>query len=166
MKTVVGKILKPQGLQGEMKIKPLLSDAENFYNFQVIFIDKQEYNIRKVRVHNGFVYLAVDQVQNCEQVEELRDKMVSVDKKDLPELNEGEYYITDLEGCDIYFETGEKAGSVVEVNNYGASDVLTIMDGTEEILCPFLSDVFVEVDLSKGKIIADKKRFLDTTKND
>jgi len=166
MKAIVGKILKPQGVRGEIKVEPLVPNADCFRGFKTVFIEDKSYTIEKVRVHEGHIYLALSEIKDRNIAEQMRDKIIEIEKTNLPKLEEGLYYVTDLEGCVVYFENGEKAGKVTEVNNYGASDVLTIMDGSEEVLCPFLPFIFLEVDVENKKIIADKKHYLEVTEGE
>ncbi len=44
----------------------------------------------------------------------------------LPDLDEGEYYHTDLIGLPVVSTTGEALGRVIAVENYGAGDVIEI----------------------------------------
>lgn len=162
----VGIVVKPQGIKGELKVRPLVADPSIFYDFEEVFIDKTSHKIKSVRVHEGFVYLLLNGVDSRNYAEELRGKMLEVCEKSLPPLREGEYYIKDLENCIIYFENGEKVGAISEVNNYGASDVLFIKSGTEEILCPFLPHVFTKIDVENKKIIANQKAFLEVTQSE
>ncbi len=166
MKTVVGEIIKPQGIRGEIKIKPLVEDANYFNDLSVFYIENNKFTKKACRVHQGFVYLALNEITNRDEAETFRNKFIEVEKDDLPNLKDGQYYITDLEHCEIFFENGEEVGRVVSVENYGASDILQIQVGTEEILCPFLEDVFVDVDIANKRITANKKRFLEVTQSE
>jgi len=166
MKAVVGKIVKPQGVKGEIKVEPLVPNEECFRGFKKVFIDDKQYVIENIRVHQGFVYLFLQGVNDRNIVEKMRNKKIEIDKEDLPKLEDKQYYIADLEECVVYFENGDKAGKIVEVNNYGASDILTIMDGTEEILCPFLPYIFTEVDVKNKRIVANKERFIEITEGE
>ena len=57
MKTVVGEIVKPQGIRGEIKIKPLVDDANYFNDLSVFFVENNKFTKKSCRVHQGFVYL-------------------------------------------------------------------------------------------------------------
>ncbi len=162
----VGIIVKPQGIRGEVKVKPLVSDLSVFEGFDSVFIDGIEYKLKDLRLHQGFIYLSLLSIQDRNKAEELRDKIISVDDSSLPGLKSGQYYVDELENCQINFETGEKVGKIVEVANYGASDILVIQNGTEEIMCPFLPHIFTEVDVNNKKIVACKKSFLEVTKSE
>jgi 16S rRNA processing protein RimM len=58
--------------------------------------------------------------------EKLRGTTLAVPRSALPALGEGEYYHADLLGLAAVTETGEPLGSVIAVDNFGASDVLEI----------------------------------------
>ena len=67
-------------------------------------------------------------------------------------LKKDEYYVTDLEGLDVY-ENDEKIGVLKEVQNYGANDVYEIerIDGTS-LLLPAIKECILKVDIEGGRI--------------
>lgn len=160
---VVGKVLKPQGIKGEIKILPLLTDFEDFKYFTTLQIKNNTYKVASCRVHQGYAYVKVEGITDCDMVETMRDEMVYASRDELPELNEGEYFITDLIGCVLVDQQNNRLGKITDVLNYGASDILQIMDGTEEILCPYLNELFVEVNLTDKSIMVDVKKFKELT---
>ena len=58
--------------------------------------------------------------------EALRGTALTVPRAALPDLDEGEYYHTDLIGLPVVSTTGEALGRVIAVENYGAGDVIEI----------------------------------------
>lgn len=162
---IIGKILKPQGIRGELKIKPQV-DEQNFKEIKSVQIDGKTYTIKSVSVREGYAFVMFNEIKNRNEAEEMRDKDVCVLKEELLPLKEDQFYVDDLIGCVIKTEEGEKLGKVFDVQNYGASDILTIRDGSEEILCPFLSKVFVSVDVENKTIIVNKKHFLEVTQSE
>ena len=46
----VGKIAKPQGVMGELKISPLTDDVNRFKSLKTVFIDGKEYKVTKARI--------------------------------------------------------------------------------------------------------------------
>lgn len=163
---ITGKVLKPQGIRGELKIEPLVSNLEVFHDFKNVLIDGKTYTVKSVRIHESFVYLSLKELKDRNDAETLRGKEIEVLKQQMPNLLEDQFFIVDLEGCSVFFEDGEKLGKVKEVQNFGASDILVIKDGTEEVLCPFLKKVFFDVDIKNKKIIANKKNFLEVTRSE
>lgn len=58
---LIGYILKPQGLKGEVKVESVTSYLERFNRLDRVFLQlkekKQAYSIENVRVSDRFVYL-------------------------------------------------------------------------------------------------------------
>ncbi len=72
-----------------------------------------------------------------------------VEEKDLPELEEGEYYSYQLIEMKVETIQGEYLGEIKEIIPTGSNDVYVVRDGTEEILIPAIKDVVKEIDLEK-----------------
>ena len=162
---IIGKILKPQGIRGELKIKPLV-DEQNFKEIKSVLIDENSYTIKSVKLRDGYVFVELSEIKNRNEAEELRDKNICAPQEELLPLKENEYYVDDLIDCVVKTEEGEKLGKVFDVQNYGASDILTIRDGSEEIMCPFLNKVFLDVDVQNKIITVSKKHFLEVTQSE
>ena len=61
MKYIIGHVLKPQGIRGEIKVEPVTPYPERFKDLDKIFIGDQDQitcRIEKARVSKGFVYLS------------------------------------------------------------------------------------------------------------
>ncbi len=162
---IIGKILKPQGIRGELKIKPFV-DEENFKQLKTVLIDQKEFNIKSVSARDGFVFASFLEIKDRNEAETFRDKDVCVSQDDLLPLKENEFFVDDLIGSVIFDENGEKIGKIKDVQNFGASDIIVIRDGSEEILCPFLNKVFVSVDTKNKVVTVSKKHFLEVTQSE
>ena len=66
------------------------------------------------------------EVTDRSRAESLRGTTLTIPRSALPELEDGEYYYTDLIGLAAVSTTGEALGSVIAVENYGAGDVIEI----------------------------------------
>ena len=155
---VVGTVLKPQGIRGEIKIKPFTDSAETFRSFKRVFLDGEEYKLLSVRTGDGFVYAALRGVPDRNAAELLRGKEVTVPREDVPVLPAGSYYIADLLGSEIVTETGERLGTLTDITQAG-TDVYTMSEGGREILFPAAKGVIVNVDVENKKITVNGKRF-------
>ena len=69
---------------------------------------------------------------------------------DLPALEQGEYYWTQLEGLEVMNLEDKRLGVVDHLFETGANDVMVIVGGSGEVLAPFVREVVREVDLEKG----------------
>ena len=57
-KIVIGEVLKPQGIRGEVKIKPLIDDVSDLKSVKKVFIGDTEYKIgdeSNKRAISGFI---------------------------------------------------------------------------------------------------------------
>ena len=113
-----------------------------------------------VRVGDGMVFLALSGVPDRNAAELLRGKDLELDRDEAPEPEEGRYYIVDLLGLAVVTEEGEELGTLTDIRQ-AASDIYTIRKDGKDILFPAVSGVVKEVDLEGGRIIVDKKRFLE-----
>lgn len=162
MEIEIGKILKPQGIKGELKVLPL-SDAEFFKSIKLIKINGTESKIQSVSIRDGFVFLKIDACNDRDTAENLRDTIITSEKSDLPDLKEGQYFYEDLIGCHVYLSNGEYAGEIIDIENYGNADIFNIHKDFNTILCPYIKGIFIEIDIQNKKITADEKKYKEVT---
>jgi len=62
------------------------------------------------------------------------------------------YSVADLDGCQVFTETGELLGELKDVLPSGGNDVFVVRNGTKEVLIPALLSVVTQVDLANRKI--------------
>ncbi len=154
----VGEILKPQGIRGEVKVKPFTDSAETFRSFKSLLIDGAEYKVLSVRTGDGFVYLGLRGVPDRNAAELLRGKQLTIPRGEAPALPEGSYYIADLLGSRIETEEGEPLGVLKDITQ-AATDIYTLDMGGRDVLFPAAKGVITTVDVSAQKIVVNKKRF-------
>jgi 16S rRNA processing protein RimM len=58
--------------------------------------------------------------------EALRGTVLAVSRSALPPLEEGEFYYADLVGLPVWSESGKEIGKVVEIADYGATEIAEI----------------------------------------
>lgn len=156
---VIGEVLKPQGIRGELKIKTFTDFPEDVKAFGTVYIDDIAYKILSFRVGNdGAAYLGLRGIPDRNAAELFRGKKVEGNREDAPALEEGQYYIVDIIGLSCETEEGEVLGTVKDITNL-ASDVYTIEKAGKNILFPAVKGVVVKVDVANGKLIVNKARF-------
>lgn len=156
-KLVIGKVLKPQGIKGEIKIQPLTDNVQQFNDLDSVYIGGESFTIEEVSIRQGYVYMFVSNITDCDMVERLRNKFVEKDR--VGETNEnGEYYLVDMEQCTVVDENGFEYGQVVSIDQYGAADVITVHGRRGELIFPNADGVITDVNVSKKIITVDSKR--------
>lgn len=160
-KITIGKIVRPHGIKGELKIIPSLEDLSFLYDIEKLYINNIAYAVQNVKFVGEAVVVKLDGINKIEDAEKLRDQNICVSREDLDELSEDEFYTEDLIGCTVCLDQGKTVGKLVDVQNFGATDILVIRDGSEEFLCPLVADLVETVDLDNQKIILNKAKFLE-----
>ena len=156
---IIGEVLKPQGIRGELKIKTFTDYPEDVKAFKTVYIDDTPYQILSFRVGtDGAAYIGLRGIPDRNAAELFRGKKLEGERDDAPELEEGQYYIVDIIGLSCETENGETLGTIVDVQNL-ASDVYTIEKAGKRILFPAVKGVVRQVDLQNKKLIVDKKIF-------
>lgn len=157
-KLAVGKIVKPQGIKGELKLLSLADSPEVFNVIKKVFIDGDEYKILSVRIADG-VYLALKGIADRNMAETFRNKFVYADREDIP-VEENRYFVSDIIGCTVCFEDKMVLGRIDDVSSRGSTDFFTVKttDG-KSVIFPHLKAVVVAVDISEKVVIIKKERF-------
>lgn len=159
---VIGEIMGPHGLKGEVRVRIASDDPEPILNAEAVWVGKSptDPEARRYRVQGcglgrkGEVRLRFDGVEGREAVERLIGMLVTSPATLLPELPEGEFYWYELIGCQVESETGEQAGTVREIWETGAHDVLVVEDedGVRRLI-PTAAELMKGVDLAAGRIV-------------
>lgn len=157
---LIGSITKPQGIRGEVKVKPYFDDAKTFLDLKKVYLDGREVKILSVRIGAGAVFLGLDKVPDRNAAELLRGKDLYLPREDAPDPGEGRYYIADLLGAEIVTEEGKRLGTLKEIRQASA-DIYTIEQDGKEIMFPAASGVIGQIDLAAGRIVVNEKRFLE-----
>ena len=153
----IAKILKPQGLRGEMKISLYVHDLDFWNNLKTVYIDGHDHDVVKFRYYKDFGYITLDDVANCEQAEMFRNISLFVPKEQIP-VNDGEYLISDLVNCAVVDETGSVVGYVESVEQYGSAYIINILKQGGIRSFPFLNEVIKSVDVANKKIVVFKNK--------
>jgi len=152
---IIGEVLKPQGIQGELKVYPITDDPTRFKQLKKVLISDgkttESLSIKAVRVDpKGLVFLTVEGINTREEAEKYRGFTIRVKLADVPPLKDRWYYF-ELEGMKVY-ENDVLLGTLTKVLATGANDVYIVKDNDREILVPALKTVVKNVDVPKKRM--------------
>ena len=149
---MIGEVLKPQGVRGEVKVKPYAADLEAFHDWKTLYL------------HDGASYQPIkascSRVHDMDDAEKLRGQKLYIDRAHALSLAEDEVYISDLIGCAAVDETGAALGKLTDVLQHGAVDVYVFQSDKGEWMAPALKAVFPAVDV-QNRIIRVVREKLD-----
>lgn len=155
----VGEIVRAQGIAGEVKIKPLTASNERFKKLRVLYVDEKPLRVLGLRIDRDYVYVKLQGIDDRNAAEALRGKFVTIDRINAVELDDGEFFIADLIGCRLQTENGEVLGTVTDVLQHGAADVLCARgENGKEFRFPFLKRLLREADMERKLITLDAEK--------
>ena len=155
---LVGKVLKPQGIKGEVKVEIITSFPEHFSELEHLYIqiekNWQTYSINSLRLTDKFVFIKFKDIYSIEDTEILRNKELYIPKEELKKLADDEYFIHDLSGIRVYNEQGTFRGEICRVETYTSNDVYILkMTSGKERFIPAIKDVVKKIDIGGNKMI-------------
>ena len=170
----IGKIVSPQGLDGEVRVYPNSDFPERFVEPGRRWLlcpggEPQPIELLGGRYieGKGLYVIEIAGVEDRNSAEDLRGCLLMVPESDRPILAEDEYHVLDLIGLEVFMQvSGESVGTVVDVIAAG-NDLLQVklhplsVDGKEDmtkdkgqktVLIPFVKAIAPVVDLSAKRI--------------
>ena len=156
-KVLIGKILKPKGLDGTLKITNFTL-GELASSFKSVFIDGKCYHVLRAYCAKEFVYIKVDGIYSIDEAQSFRDKEIFGNRDDLS-LKQNEYLADDLIGLDVFIND-EKFGTIEDIENYGAGDIFVIRTNYgRSVMAPKTQRLVESVNLDENKIELNKEEF-------
>ena len=161
---VVGRIIRPHGLRGELSVEVRTDEPGLRYAAgAVLDTDPPSagpLTVISSRWHTGRLLVTFAEVADRTEAESLRGVWLTVDATTvtLPD-DPDEFHDQQLTGLTVVTVSGELVGTVSEVLHYGQTLLsVTPAAGTPrraEVLVPFVAAIAVEVDVPAGKLIID-----------
>lgn len=127
---LVGKIVAPQGIRGEVRVQTFTEHPSDFENLSVFGDNVLVGAMHFVRaVPNSNVIIArIEGVTDRNAAETLRGTELFINRADLPPAKDGEYYQADLVGMTV-IRDGTELGRVACFQNFGAGDIMELDNG-------------------------------------
>jgi 16S rRNA processing protein RimM len=113
-------------------------------------------------IHGNRVILKFKGIDTITDAEQLAGADVQVPFDQRPPASEGEYYQSDLVGCQVFDQGGRLLGGVVDFQETGGAPLLEIRtpDG-RELLIPFAKAMLISVDIESKRIQVNLPAGLD-----
>ncbi|HEY3824372.1 MAG TPA: ribosome maturation factor RimM [Bryobacteraceae bacterium] len=137
---------RPRGNRGELTAESLSSRPERFARLKDVRLlgDGGSYRVEQVWDHEGVLIFKFDGVDSISDAEKLRGAEVQVPSAERIELEPGEYFQSDLIGCEVRdHSSGRAIGRVTSFEEYGGPSLLEIDHG--KLLIPFVKAICVEI---------------------
>jgi 16S rRNA processing protein RimM len=151
---IIGRVFKPWGVRGEVKVEILTEFPERFASLRTVYLgdDAKPFLVTGARLHGNAALLKFKGIDVPEDAEALRDQVVQVAREDAVKLPKGKLYLYQLIGLRVVTVEGEALGEITDVIDTGANDVYVVHDGQREILVPAIEEVVKEISLERSEV--------------
>ena len=161
---VLGKIVSVHGIRGEVKVYSFTDPLDNLLDYRRWTL-KRGTEVRQAELVSGRVQgnVLVAKLKGLDDREVARtyaDFEILVPRSELPELDDGEFYWSQLEGLKVIDTNGQLFGILDHMLETGANDVMVVkpcagsLDDRERLL-PYTEQCVQSVDLAAGEIRVD-----------
>ena len=158
----VGEVLRPFGLRGELKVRPLTDrPRERFARLDRCVLweprenRREDCRIASCRFEADTVFVRMDGVDSPEAARRFQGRLLAVDREDALPPPEGQFYPWQLEGAEVETIDGRPVGRFVRVDS-GAQDLWVIEDESHrQRLIPAVPSIVVEVSVADRRIVID-----------
>jgi len=157
---IMGRIAAAHGIRGLVKIQPFTEFVDSLLDYGSWWIGHEHGPWREVKIEQCEAHskTLVAQLPDCPDrtaAEKLKGLLVAVPRSSLPKQDEGEYYWSDLIGLAVVNEAGVPLGTVKNLLETGANEVLSVQGDSGETLIPFVASAIKRVDLKNKTIQVD-----------
>ena len=152
-KILIGKITSAVGLKGEVKVYNYSDSTEIYENTPQIYVDDERMAVQSVRTQKNMVVLKLEGFSDRTAAEKARGRQLFVPEDDLPELPEGQFYVRDLIGMEVFSDEGQRLGPVTDVIQNTAQDIFEIeMEDGRKVLIPKVDSYVLKIDGESRRI--------------
>ncbi len=151
---IVGEILRPHGIRGELRLRILTDYPERLTAGKQLYVGEdvsdsqmQTFTIEALRTNKEYGLLKLSEIDDRNAAERLRDLLVMIPLDQAVPLDEGEVYLFELIGMAVQTDTGESFGEIVDIIETGANDVY-VVDSPQhgEVLVPAIDECILKID--------------------
>lgn len=163
----VGFVAGAYGVVGGIRVRPFSDDADALLHVTTWWLDKpglRDIDVKRARLHGGDVVAQLVGVTDRDVAEALKGAAVFVPRSQFPQLDEDEFYWSDLIGLEVENLQGERLGVVHDMMSNGPQSILRIAsaaatddpeEAAAERLIPFVDQFVIKVDKDAKKIVVD-----------
>ena len=162
---MIGEITKPQGVRGELKLRPVTCDPGRFENLELAFLKEgEDYRPVQIRVRRAgadAVFFRMEGVETRDDAEKYRGRALYIDRDHAVELDADSTFICDLIGLRGVTDAGAEIGTLKDVLQPGGNDVYVFSGAKGEVLVPALKSVVLRVDPAAGEMLLSGARMAE-----
>ena len=147
----IGTVTGAIGLRGEIKIYHKADDPDSLMSLNKLYIDSKSYEIEKIRYKKKIPVIKLSEINDRNEAESLVKKEIYTNSSEIPDLEEGNYFIKDLIGLKVISDDNNKEiGIIKDVISGSSQDLYEIKTGDGNLLLPAVTEFVRSVDIGEG----------------
>jgi 16S rRNA processing protein RimM len=153
---LIGKLLRPFGLHGEITMEVFTDFPERIRKGMVVYLGEDYIPsiVISKRKHGKGLLVAFENYSDLESAASLRNQWVYVSARDRPKLPDNGYYHHDLIGLKVYTDQEIFLGEIHEILVTGANDVYVVRhENGNEVLIPAIPQTVKNIELVNNRMI-------------
>ena len=154
----MGRLGAPFGIKGWIKVQPYTETLDSLFDYDIWQVGRdetwQDFEVEEAAIHGDGLIAKLAGIDDRDQAFALRGREIAVNREELPEAAEDEYYWNDLIGLTVVDRAGVELGQVAGLMETGSQDVL-VVKGDRERLIPFVDAYVTRVDMPGKRIDVD-----------
>jgi 16S rRNA processing protein RimM len=151
---------KTRGNRGEITAVALSSKLERYDSLRDVYLfgSGTKYEVESTWFHDATLIFKFRGIDSISAAEELIGAEVRVPAAERVSLDPGEFFVSDLVGCEVFDRrTGRVLGRVSALDEGGGAGLLVVGD----LLIPFARSICVEIDPAARRIAVELPEGLD-----
>jgi len=167
----LAEVARPHGVRGELRLKLYNQDSDILLEQDEVLIRlkdgvEREMTVAKARRADDAILMKLHAVDDRDSADGLRGARICVRRDAFPPLEEGEFYVCDLEGATVVVRTHEAGaegepvapvvlGTVRELRTYPSVEVLVVSatDGGKDWEVPLVAAFVESVDVARREVV-------------
>ena len=153
--TALGRVLRPHGLSGELRIQAFSKSASNLAPLRWVHLAGVRRQVVGRREGKGALLVRLSGLDERKAVEDLRGLLIQIPDGEVQRDDDESYFVHELIGLEAVSPAGEPLGTITDVLQPGSADVYVVSGPSGEMLVPAIDAVVREIDLKKGRIVVE-----------
>lgn len=147
---LVGRVLRPFGVRGELKVESLTDFPERFTPGSILYLQGKPRTVQGSRPLGRDIAVKFAGIENPEDGSAFAGAVLEVPEDSLRQLPPGAYYHSQLIGLRVTTTAGQALGAVTRILSTSSNDIYVVESDSGEILVPAISAVVQKIDLEAG----------------
>ncbi len=151
----IGKIRTSHGVKGFLKVLSFSGETEHFLELKEFVLKKNEktkiLTVESIRASGSTVFVKLKGIDSPEVGKTYAGWEIWATRKSAASLDPDEYYLKDLNGCEIV-NSGEVLGKIIGISENRVNDLLEVKTANGVFIVPFRDEFIGDVDVASHKV--------------